>query len=366
MNEKFNITVLVVPLDWGLGHATRCIPIIHHLLYLGCNVIIGAEKAQQKLLHEAFPNVKILPLKGYRITYTRRKAWFSFHILFQLPKIIQSIRTEHKWLQQVVHDFDVEAVISDNRYGLYHTTIPSVFITHQLRIKAPFTWMERWIQTINYRYINRFAACWIPDEKQLPGLAGTLSHPNRLPAVPVKYFGGLSRFEPANAVRQLYDVLILISGPEPQRSVLENILIRQLENFNGRALLVRGLPYGNQVLPGFKQVTIVNHLPAVELSAAFQQSKFIISRSGYTTVMDIIKLQKRSVLIPTPGQTEQGYLAQHLQNQGWCLNIQQHNFNLKQALQQAEKFDYKLPAVNMEQYKNVVDDFIASLKPKPV
>lgn len=358
---------MVVPLDWGLGHATRCIPIISCILHLGCTVIIGAEGAQKKLLQEAFPEINIVPLKGYRIRYTKHERWFSLNILLQLPKIVRSMRTEYKWLQKVVKEYDVTAVISDNRYGLFHKTIPSVIITHQLQIKAPYSWVEKWIRKINYNYINRFHACWVPDEKDPPNLAGALSHPSHLPATRVSYLGGLSRFETsAGTAGTIYDTLIIISGPEPQRSVFEDIILLQLKNFDYKALLVRGLPKNERILPSFKQVTIVNHLPAAMLSHAFQQSEYIISRSGYTTVMDIIKLQKKAILVPTPGQTEQQYLAFHLQNQRWCLAVNQDQFSLAEALQRAGAFDYRLPELDMEKYKKVVGDFIAVLSNKTV
>ena len=361
-NGNFNNTILVAPLDWGLGHSTRCIPIIKHLLILGYRVVIASEGAQAKLLAIEFPELSILPLPGYRISYSPLKRFFSFKIAMQLPKILKAISSERKWVAELMKKEKIAAIISDNRFGFYYPGIPSVFITHQLQVKAPFLWMEKLIMRLNYRYISRFAECWVPDDKGSINLAGNLSHPAKLPQVPVHYLGGLSRFKKKENLVVKYDLLIVISGPEPQRSLLENKIINSLKDYEGRVLMVRGLPGKEETLPNFKRVKIVNHLDAMQLENAFNESELIISRSGYTTVMDLLRLGKKSILIPTPGQTEQEYIARHLQAQQWCMYVSQDKFNLKSALAEAKKFQYLIPELNMEAYKKVVENFVKNLK----
>ena len=361
MPTKSYITVLIAPLDWGLGHATRCIPLINYLLQSGCKVIIAAEGLQKKLLKTEFPTVIFVNIPCYNIKYTRVKRFFSVKVVLQLPKIFITIFREKKWLDQFLQNNKVDAIISDNRYGLFHHKVTSVFITHQLLVKAPFRWLEKIIQKINYRYINRFSLCWVPDEKGSTNLAGVLSHPEKLPQIKVNYIGGISRFERQHEVQKKYDVLIILSGPEPQRTLLEKKLLNQLVDFKGKALLVRGLPGLSESLTGTTHLKIKNHLPAKDLETVINESEYIISRSGYTTVMDLCKLKKKSILIPTPGQTEQEYLAQHLQKQGWCLAASQENFSLQKSLQKAQNFNYQLPDLKMELYKGILDDFLKGL-----
>jgi uncharacterized protein (TIGR00661 family) len=361
VSEKFNFTILVAPLDWGLGHATRCTPLITHLLELGCKVIIAAEGASEKLLKTEFPQLQFVNLAGYRISYSASKRFFSLKIAAQLPKIILAIRKEKKWLEKFVAKTSVDVIISDNRYGLHHPSISSVFITHQLLIKAPSPTVERMLQRLHNRLIERFETCWVPDFEGSVNLAGVLSHPVLLPKIKLRYLGGLSRLTAPLTVEKEYDLLAIISGPEPQRTLLEKKLLKELASYPGKVLLVRGLPGVDDELPALGNIFVKNHLPAKELASAFTRSEYIISRSGYTTVMDIFKLRKKAVLIPTPGQTEQEYLAEHLEQQGWCIKIRQTEFSLQRLGERINIFEYKLPQFNMEHYKIVVKDYLAAL-----
>lgn len=331
--------VLVAPLDWGLGHATRCIPLIHALLNNEHEVVLGAEGAQAALLQQEFPQLKIIPLRGYRVQYSRSKLFFALKLMTQLPQIYAAIRQEHRWLKQVVEAENITCVVSDNRYGLYHKSIPCFFITHQLTIKAPFPWAESLLCSINYRFINRFNACLVPDMAAAPGIAGILSHPPEMPAVPVHYINLLSRFT-KESVPEKYDLCILLSGPEPQRSLLEEKILNQLNSISARVLLVRGRPADTALPVVPEQVTVVNHLPGKALGKAIQESGLVISRSGYTTVMELLSLEKKMILIPTPGQTEQEYLGSVLMESGIALTISQKEFHLDAALKRLAAFTF--------------------------
>jgi uncharacterized protein (TIGR00661 family) len=360
--KKINIKILVAPLDWGLGHATRCIPLIRYLLQSGCNVVIATSGAQEILLKTEFPQLEFVRLAGYNIRYANNKRFFAFKIVSQLPKILISIKKEKKWLEHYVLKNRIDIVISDNRYGLYNPGISSVIITHQLVIKAPFKIVEKTMQFFNYRLIEKFNQCWIPDTSGLPNLAGLLSHPARLPGISTSYLGGMSRFQYNTHNRSKFDILIVVSGPEPQRTMLENKLLLQLREFKGKCLFVRGLPASlKNITTDNNSIIIKNHLESSAMEAAFNESNLVISRSGYTTLMDICKLRKKSILIPTPGQTEQEYLAQHLENQGWCLTTTQDRFELKEQLIRAGNFNYRLPVLNMEVYKTVLDKFLGTI-----
>ena len=331
--------LLVAPLDWGLGHATRCVPVIRDLLNNHCEVWLAGEGAQEKLLREEFPSLSFLPLKGYRIKYG--KSGLTGKILLQAASILRSIKEENKWLKEQVTKYGFEAVISDNRYGLYHEGIFSVFVTHQLYIKSSLgKWSEKILQKWNYKFINRFNECWVPDEERENNLAGELSHPVTLPLIPTKYIGPLSRFEKKNIDEIKDHLLIILSGPEPQRTILENKVVDQIVNYPATATIVRGLPGERNVVPSTNTIHFYNHLSSEELNREAMKADFIISRSGYSTVMDIAALQKKSILIPTPGQTEQEYLADHLMKKQFAFCIDQKKFSLLENTQAAKRFEY--------------------------
>ena len=335
--------LLVAPLDWGLGHATRCVPVIRDLLNNNCEVWLAGEGAQEKLLREEFPSLVFLPLKGYRIKYA--KNGFTGNILLQVPSILRSIKEENKWLKEQVNKFGFEVVISDNRYGLHHEKTFSVFITHQLTIKSSLgKWSEKMVQHWNYKFIKRFHECWVPDEKGENNLAGELSHPAKLPNVPVKYIGALSRFSPFPplGIGPIKDhLLIIFSGPEPQRTILENKVVDQIVNYPATATIVRGLPGERNIIPSTNTIHFYNHLSSKELNNEAMKAEFIVSRSGYSTIMDIAALRKKSILIPTPGQTEQEYLAYYLMKKQFSFCVKQNNFSLLENIQEAKRFEYR-------------------------
>lgn len=359
MTSNFNIQkILIAPLDWGLGHATRCIPIINALISNGYSVIIASEGPQAVLLQTEFPDLTILPLQGYRVKYSKYKWALPFKLFIQLPGIFQTIRHEKKWLQKMVKEQQIDLVIADNRYGLSSKTIPCIFITHQLSIQIPFVWLEKIIQKINYRYIDQFTRCWVPDVLGEINLAGKLSHPAVLPNTKVQYTGLLSRFQKKQVVKK-YEYCIILSGPEPQRTLLEEKICKDLFKIKSETLMIRGKPGSVETLSVPENITVVNHLPGNEMEEAILQSDYIISRSGYTTVMELISLEKKAILIPTPGQTEQEYLASWLQQKQICLSINQSTFDLEEAIEKAKLFSYQtfsLPVCTNETIQTLLSE----------
>jgi uncharacterized protein (TIGR00661 family) len=343
-NSSVKPTILVAPLDWGLGHATRCIPIISALIHQNCNVLLAGEGRIKALLQQEFPHVSFLDLKGYQISYSKSKWTLPFTITTQIPKILAAVNYEHEWLEKTVLEYSIDAVISDNRYGLYHPQVPSIIITHQLLIKTPFgKQVDKYLQQLNYEYITQFTECWIPDAEGSVNLAGELSHPLKEPSIVTKYIGPLSRFNSDNEPKEEKHLLILLSGPEPQRTVLEELLLEQLVDYSGPVCLVRGLPGDNTYLTVTNNISVFSHLSADELKQKILQASFVIGRCGYSTIMDLAILKKKGILIPTPGQTEQEYLAKHLMKMNFALCIEQGKFRLKNALQLASSFRYVLP-----------------------
>jgi predicted glycosyltransferase len=193
-------------------------------------------------------------------------------------------------------------------------------------------------------------------------LAGALSHPKKIPSN-VIYIGPLSRFNRLPDVEKTYDLLITISGPEPQRTLFENEILPQLKTFPGKAILIRGLPSERNIPASFNDcIKVENHLPASELNKIIEQSKMIISRSGYTTIMDLALLKKKAILIPTPGQSEQEYLAKYLSEKKYFFSTDQKGFSIKDALKNCESFGFKSGNFDHEKYKEVIREFVLSLK----
>lgn len=360
INNLSPACVLVAPLEWGLGHATRCIPIITELLSQNCEVFIAAEKSIYNVLKIEFPSVNFLLLRGYRIKVSTSQTLFSWKMVSQLPKIFYTIYKENRWLREIVHQYKIDAVISDNRPGLYNKKVKCIYVTHQLSIKTGNIITEKIARQIHYYFIKKYNECWVPDfEKN--SLAGELSHPKTIPAN-VKYIGALSRFEKRDEIKK-YELLIMLSGPEPQRTIFERILLNNLSSYDKKALFVRGLPGTDEIIQWKNgSVEIVNHVSGKQLNKAIQQSEIILSRSGYSTIMDLLKLNKSAIVVPTPGQTEQQYLASYLMKKKIFFSVDQRNFNLNQTLQEFKKFTSTPPTDDMEQYKSVILEFVKSLR----
>ena len=356
--KNINITrkkVLVAPLDWGLGHTTRCIPIIQELFRQDFTVLLAAEGNSAHLLRKEFPSLTIISLKGYKIAYSKTQVFFKVKLFGQIPKILKAIKQEHTWLQKIIKEYAIDIVISDNRYGLYNTKIKSIFITHQLAIETGNTFSNWLVQKLNYRLINKFHECWIPDEEAPFDFAGKLSHPKEMPVIQTQYIGILSRFKKDTAEKNI-DLLVLISGPEPQRTALENMMLLQTTKISLRMVLVRGLPEASSIIVNTnKELQIFDHLPATELNKLIQSSNFVIARSGYSTIMDLIALQQKAILIPTPGQTEQEYLAEYLAAKKYFVAVKQRGFNLVKELKNLESVELEIfPVAENKKLQEVI------------
>lgn len=297
--------ILVAPLDWGLGHSTRCIPIIQRLAERGAVPVIGADNGPLALLRSEFPHLEHVRIPGANIRYSKGQSQL-WSMARQFPEMVRSVRAENALFDRIRRDLHLDAVVSDQRFGLRSPGLPSVLITHQV---FPFTPIAQGaLRKVNLRQISRFDRCWIMDEAEAPGLAGELSHGTDLPSN-ARYIGTVSRMRadiPATSTP--YRVLAVISGPEPHRTLLDAILTEQLSDIPGEHLLVRGLP-GLNAKERSGNVLCVSHMNSAELASAMAHAALVVSRSGYTTLMDLVALGRSALVIPTPGQAEQEYLG---------------------------------------------------------
>ena len=316
--------ILVAVLNWGLGHATRCIPIINELKSLGFEVIIASDGEALQLLKKEFPGSQFEELPSYNIKYTSKGYFLKWKLMIESPKFIKTIKAENDLTEVLVEKYGLTGIISDNRWGVRSKKLKkNVFITHQLNVlSGNTTFLSSFIQE---KYINKFDECWIPDLAGDKNLSGILGHKSNSPKN-VKYIGLLSRMK-KQSIPEIYDYLILLSGPEPQRSILESILLKEFKTSEARILFIRGV-ISEEKLDAPLNMNIKNYLFGEELEKAVNESKYVISRSGYTTLMDLARLKKKAFFIPTPGQKEQEYLAERLKKLKIAPYCKQEDFNL--------------------------------------
>ena len=334
MQNTHNKRILVAPLNWGLGHATRCIPIINALIALNFEPVIASDGNALKLLKKEFPKVKSFDLPSYNITYPKKPTHFKLKLLKDTPHFLKTIQKEKKEINSIVEKANISGIISDNRFGVRHNKIPCVFITHQLRVlSGNTTWLS---SKLHQNIISKFDECWVPDYSGIKNLSGDLGHIEDYKQ-PIKYIGPLSRFKKIKSQTK-YNLMVLLSGPEPQRSYLEEQLLEGLKHYKGNVLFVRGKIETNQKKETKGNLVVYNFMTSKELEISINESDLILSRSGYTTLKDLEKLEKKAFFIPTPGQFEQEYLAKKM-----------HQGNVAPYATQDE-FDIKMLA-NFEDYK---------------
>jgi UDP-N-acetylglucosamine:LPS N-acetylglucosamine transferase len=364
--------ILICPLNWGLGHASRDVLVIQKLLEAGHEVILAGDGMPLIFLETEFPELKSIHLpSSIRITYFKHlPAWLKIFILS--PFLLYEFITERYRLKKIVRKIRPDAVISDNRYGLWSENVKSILITHQCSIKFPgfIKFLEYPAALFIRLLIEGFDICWIPDYSGPQNLSGDLSHRFPLPSN-ASYIGPISRFSmPAMPAEKAYqasqtdqaeklsdaDLLILLSGPEPQRTRLEKIILKQIPGVPVSTVVLQGLPGKQEMKKIGPKHTLISHMPSALLKQLLQETRYIICRSGYTSIMDLVKMQKKAMIIPTPGQTEQEYLADYLTDKGIFLSCDQQNLDLLTAIQMLEKFEPIFPFPVEDQLTNHLED----------
>lgn len=335
--------ILVAILNWGLGHATRSMPIINELLAQQAEVVIASDGRALALLQKEFPNLSFINLPSYNITYQDKKGSFGKVILRQFPYILRTISKTNALLQQLIVDHKIDAIISDNRMGCWSKKVPCVFMTHQIFVQlptilSPFQKPAYWL---NKYFIQQYNECWIPDfaDKNI-NLSGSLTHAESLDKKHYSFVGPLSRMKKSTPItnEERYDILAILSGPEPLRTHFEEILIKQLTPLKKKTLIVRGITEEQDYQQLTDNITMVNFMQAKELEQAILVSDVIISRTGYSTILDLAALGKTAILVPTPGQPEQEYLGKYFMKKKIYYAVTQDKFDINIALQELPKY----------------------------
>lgn len=323
----------MTPLNWGLGHATRCIPIINTLLNNNCEVIIASDGAPLMLLQKEFPLLKYYKLPSYNISYSKNALFFKLKLFIKAIGLYPILKKENALINKIIEVEDVEVLISDNRFGVFSSKIKSIYITHQLQVLSGiFTPITSYLHYLIYK---KYDEVWVPDFKDRDkSLTGKLSE-KQLDIL--MFINPLSRFKKIE-VEQNIDFLFLLSGPEPQRSILEGIFLEEVKKENSKKIiLVRGVVENKEVVSTFKNVTTYNFVTSNVLEDLLNRTKTVVCRAGYTTIMDLAVLNKKAFLIPTPGQNEQEYLAEYLNEKGLCPFTSQKKFKWE-LLEEVKKY----------------------------
>lgn len=346
--------ILFAVLNWGLGHATRSTPLIEALAKEHEVIIVSTGKSLL-LLKSEFPELDFIDMPDYGITYAQKGWMMPFVLLKQLPKLFSRLRNEHKRTEQLVKSRSIDIIISDCRYGIWSKKIPSYLLTHQLRIKMPgiLSILDPLSDFGNSYFFSNFNKIFVIDHAGENNLAGELAHQKGISHHRSIHYIGLLADVTINDDPQDVDIFITISGPEPQRSFFEKIILEQLPSLKGKVIVLLGKPgeFDHQTIGSAEVYT---HLPRRKISELMNRAKVVVSRSGYSTVMELVALKKKAVLIPTPGQSEQEYLAKYFLEKELFYTTEQHQINLVEDLPKA----LNCPAKGLELEVNNIELFL--------
>jgi len=342
--------VLFSPLNWGLGHAVRSVPILREFAACGFEVILAGDGVALEYLHNEFPDWQCHIIPSFKIDYSKGNSQI-IPVLKALPKIVIASWKEYRQLKHWVKEWNIDIVISDNRFGFFYKSrdkqVISIYITHQLTVRMPsgFRFLEPVVRRLHRAVISNYTYCWIPDEAGSINLSGDLSHNQPLPKN-AHFIGILSRFQKEkfpDEKSKLYDFLFILSGPEPQRTILEEKITGLFnEKSNVKAMLVRGISRQRvseqqKDLTASEQLQIIDQASSCELERLLSISEVVVCRSGYTSVMELASISKRAVLIPTPGQPEQEYLGEYLSGLPLFACVKQDELTMAALLHAAQK-----------------------------
>ena len=315
-----NQVVVISPLDWGLGHATRCIPIIKELIENNNTCIVAASGRSYELLKQEFPNITHEQIPEYGISYSTNALTTFFKLFLQIPKAFNTKTNEEHIANELVQKYSATYLIADNRFGMHSSLCKSIFITHQIRIRLPFLvrWMERIFFWVNKSIISEFDECWIPDYSGSKNLSGILSHSW---TIPNSYFIGPLSGRTHIDCKPEFDIVAILSGPEPQRGIFEKELRAILPNLPYKSCIIRGVVAAHNKSTKIGNCNIQTFATNEEINQLICGSRLVISRAGYSSIMDYETLKCKAILVPTPGQSEQIYLGHYLEakDRYWCI-----------------------------------------------
>ena len=346
-----NKRVLIAVLNWGMGHASRSVPVIEAVVRYGADVVIASNGATKTFLEQRFQHVNVLEIPDKEISYDKTGA--AIGLLKRSFQQQQINKDQYAWLTQNAEDLGITHIISDNLYGFNNPLIPSAIITHQIGILSPF-FKSRFDKHLAI-WLAKFNEVWIPDEPGEFSLAGKMLD-NSFFNGEVFYLGHISRFGKMPKVEKDIDYLAILSGPEPQRTFLERKIAKKLNKVPGRHVIVRGR-IDSDTIPSSDKIEYYSFLHEKRLESFISRSKVVICRSGYTSILDMVRMEAKACFIPTPQQPEQKYLAKRMKEKGWFHGVSQKDFRLNDLKKAAEKSPFQSPDFH-EKMERVIYDFL--------
>ncbi len=346
-----NKRVLIAVLNWGMGHASRSVPIIDAVVKYGADVVIASNGATKTFLEQRFQHINVLEIPDEEISYGKSGAAVGL-----LKRSFQQQRInaeQYAWLTRNADDLGITHIISDNLYGVNNPVIPSAIITHQIGIVSPF-FKSRFDKHLA-AWLKKFNEVWIPDEPGDLSLAGKMLD-NKFFDGEAHYLGHISRFRKLPGIEKDIDHLVILSGPEPQRTFLERKIAKKLEKLPGRHIIVRGR-IESDVVPPSSKIEYHSFLHEIQLELFIARAKLVICRSGYTSILDMVQMDANACFIPTPQQPEQKYLAKRMRKKGWFHAVSQKDFALKDLKKAGEGSHFQSPDFH-EKMEKVIYDFL--------
>jgi len=343
-------------LNWGLGHASRSIPLIQFFLDKGVDVVIGSDGQAFQLLKTEFPQLTFIKLPAYGIKYVSDNIMVNVGL--NAIRANKAIKREHQVVSDIISKLEPDAIISDNRYGCFDYNIPSILITHQLWLITGYKISDLFVNLLYKRYLRNFNGFWVPDRKGKNNLSGISSH--KFVPQQTDYLGLVSRFKYKQKSTS-YDIIVVLSGPEPQRTKLEECILVQARKMPLKFLIVQGLTQRSDHFFIQDNIEVYSFLSSGVLVDKILESKLVISRSGYSTILDMISLGKKAIMIPTPGQTEQEYLAKHLEANPQFLFFPQKGFDLQKSVNMANKKIQDVHPPNSGQFFDILEKFVEGI-----
>lgn len=355
-------TVLITPLNWGLGHATRVVPVIEDFLKRNAKVIIAADKRPFDFLKQRFPNAEVIRFPGFEPRYPPNSL-MALHMAVSFPVLWRKSYQAQRVLQEIIQQKKVDIIISDNRYECYSKHTYNIFITHQLQVQTQGLQklFQPLITRLIYHYIQKYDELWIPDfENPDENLSGKLSHVKKFPLEKYYFTGPLSRFESTDSYAPAgkIDLLVILSGPEPQRTLLEKLVTTQSLRSGLDTTILQSQPEESLTVQK-ENIRFISHADDEKMAALIQSASMIISRPGYSTIMDLSIFGKKAIFIPTPGQTEQEYLAKKMKSMKFCYSENQKSFNLNRAISASKKYT-GLPKIASHHQAELIIDRLLS------
>ena len=358
--------VLVAPLDWGLGHATRCVPVVREFLRCGAEVELAVVKDNANFFREVFPDLRQRLAPSYNIVYPKHGYNMALWLLKNSMHLNSIMRYEHHFAEEMVERHGYDVIFSDNRFAFYSKNAYSIYMTHQRRIAFPkaFSAFEGVGILWHSGIMRKFDEVWVPDMEFFPGYAGSLSHSGATPGdKPMRYVGALSRFSEyvesqkkaddvklesdvdlmsvsefmANSAsvewnvqpRERYKVAAIVSGVEPARTRFETRLRKVLSEIPGHHVMILGKPSLGSKNWKEGNIEFWTHLATNEFADVVRRADFVVSRGGYSTVMDMAELGAKCIFVPTPGQFEQVVLAHDLSEAGYAAEIPEDDLSVE-------------------------------------